>query len=233
MGSKKKEIVEKYLSRQYLNKNPVAGNIEDILCKLHFTRNPQIGHPWDLFHKWSSNSDKFAVIYKDKKFLMKGDYPGFDVLKEDLYNIENIFNENWVPRKIREKSPGSLGLALSPGFLYLVFLGGVSAYDMSTKSKTIDKAVEYLSTLTLIDGNSLIGPTVVGGALVLGFGGVLGVISAASLINKYYASKLSDEAESYDYGKEAENLLGRELLFEKAKSGEITKQAFLEHFDKV
>ncbi len=228
MGNKKKEIVEKYLSRHYLDQNPVADNIEDILCKLNF-KNHSLSVPlgWGLFYKETSSFDKFAAIYKDKKVLVKGDYPGFDVLNKDLSHIENIFNENWVSRKIREKSKG---LMFAPFALYMVCLG-VAGYDRYIDSTVVHKAADYLITLTKMDTYPQASGITAG--ITLGVGGSIFVDVAAYLINKHYASKLSDEAEGYDYGKEVENLLGRELLFEKAKSGGTTKQAFLEHFDKA
>lgn len=226
MAGKRLEIVEKYLSRRYLNQNPVGSNVEYVLDKLDFKQDHLEGN-WSIFCR---GHNEFAAIYCDKEFLVKGICSKSKILGNDLRTIDNIFNESWLSRKIRGNS---LGLASLPSLLYAGSIGGVVAYDKSTNSKSIEATVEYLSALTQIEVDKLIGLTVAGGFVALFTASLAGVVGASSLINRSYASTLSDEAESYDYGKEAENSLGREFLFEKAKSGKISKHDFLKHFDRL
>lgn len=244
MDDKKIEVVEKYLSRRYICQNPVECNIEDTLSKLNFSYDDLIGccglfHRPDLFHK---HSHEFVAVhnwaypnrvYPTKEFLVKGSCSDFDVLKRDIETMEGILNENWLVGKVREKSLGSLGLAFTPSVLYLTSIGGISVQRMPSDSKLIDKTLEYLNTLTKVGGNGIKSSILVGGSIILVLGGLAGMGYAYHSINKRYASKLSDEAEGYNYGKEAENLLSRELFFGKVKSGEITKQDFSEYFGKT
>ena len=56
---------------------------------------------------------------------------------------------------------------------------------------------------------------------------VYGTLTANTLLNRYYGSKLSGEAENYNYGRTAEDRLREEFIFERIKSGELKKQDFL------
>lgn len=219
MGGKKKEIVERYLSRKYLSRNPIECNIERILDKLHFEYHSSTGL-CDLFSRpdfFQRHSHEFVSVfnqaypnkaYSTKEFLVKGSCSDFDVLEGDLKTIGNILNENWFSRKIREKSKVLTYLLPLLGSGYLACL----VYDKYIDTSMLHKTIEYLNMLTKLDKY----PTT--GGILIGVSGPLCVDMAASLINKHYASKLSDESECYVYGKDAEDSLRREFFSEGARS---------------
>ena len=67
--------------------------------------------------------------------------------------------------------------------------------------------------------------------LISGFIGITlaytgGIVLAGNLLNKRYASRLSEEVESYRYGKDAEYYLVVEDLHQRVKSGELSKDEF-------
>lgn len=201
--TKRHEIVE-----YQLQKYPVAEDIDEILDRLSFRGLSSSQVPdWKLFTR-RNGSNEFAAVYGNREFFVKGPYSSIELPQRDLENITRyVFNENWVSRKIR-------GRTMMPMMAVLLAGLGVSAYDFLNKD--IDVLNTHEAMLLFVSG-------IVGGAIVAG----AGVIAANSILNRYYGSKLSREAESYSYGKTAEDRLREEFIFERIKSGELGKQDFL------
>jgi hypothetical protein len=105
---------------------------------------------------------------------------------------------------------------------------GIFTYDILNEEVDIFKSVnEYLKSIDpSIQENAaamLIIFGVIGGTIAVGEG----VIAAHNILNRYYGSKLSREAENYNYGRTGEDRLREEFIFERIKSGELPKQDFL------
>lgn len=217
MVNERKQIVE-----SKLEKYSVAENIYEILDKLSFKESSSQLQDWKLFTRKNENNE-FASVYKNKEFLIKGPYSNIDIPKKDLENITKyIFNERWISKKIRK---GDLIIPAMSAFP----IAGVwtSAYDIFNENFDLLKSInKYLKFLDPIPENAvaiLLVCGILGGSIVAGNA----TLAAKSLLNKYYGSKLSKEAENYDYGINAEMNLEKEFTFEIIKSGELKKQDFL------
>ena len=176
-----------------LQKYPVAKDVSTILDKLSFRAwlpSPVPG--WGLFTRRneSNQSNEFAAIYGNREFLVAGWYSSIEVPQRDLENMTNyVFNEGWLSRDIRKRT---------------------TAPAMMVISGPVAVALAYAIDPTSPPGG--LGALLMGGGVV-GVGGV--AIAARQLLNRYYGSKLSGEAETYNYGKTAEQILRAGYNFER------------------
>ncbi len=205
-----------------LKKYSVAEDIDEILDRLSFREfSPSQVPGWKMFTR-KSEGDDFAAIYGEREFLVEGPYSSIEVPQRDLENITKyVFNESWVSRKIRDRTPAP---ALAVPFAVMT----ITVYDMLNKNIDI---LEGINTCI----KSVYPSARESDVALLFLGGVLGgmlaagtaVAAAESILNRYYGSKLSKEAENYNYGITAEIRLRSEYIFEKIRSGEIGKNYFL------
>ena len=132
---------------------------------------------------------------------MKGPYSTISVPQRDLENITRyVFNEGWVSRQIRRKN-------LIPGGIFAFSLVGlgIGVYDILNEDFDLFR---YINPSSPLDG---------GLELFVGIFAATAVAISSThvlpiLLNKYYGSKLSPEAENYDYGRIAENRIRQELI---------------------
>ena len=185
----------------------VPEEINEILGRLSFKPASSFSqiYNWELFTRKRENNE-FAAIYEnrknaDKRFLVEGAYSDINVPKKNLKIISDYFSRGLLKRIA--KSEGGLtigGVALG---------SAIAFYYVTGKS---DPAALKIAVLMIPSGAI--------------FGGVTSKV-LESLINRYYGSKLSKEAENYNYGELAVRKLREESIFEKVKSGELTRQDFL------
>jgi len=205
-----KLLVEKIseINDEELFNYKVAEDIDEILDGLSFRGFLSQLSDWKLFTKRNGNNE-FAAIYKNREYLVYGPYSRIEVPQRDLESITKyIFNENGISKILRNNLSENM-VCISSGILCLT-TGACALIRLS------DKISDPL-------GWGLVAITA--GIGVVGAGS-LPIIK--SLINKQYASRLSEEAVNYNYGQTAEELLRKSLLYEKIKSGKLEKKKFLE-----
>lgn len=208
MIKKRHQIVE-----HDLMKYPVAEDVYAILDRLSYKEFSSQLLDWELFTR-RNGSNEFVAIYGNREFLVEGPYSTIDVPQRDLENItQYVFNENWISRKIRRSKDTSSFMVRVGSMLIPPFALGILSYGLSNKSVEVFESMD-LSTSLLI---------MVGGMMVVG----IGFVVAENLLNRYYGSKLSRDAENYNYGRTAEDRLRQEFIFERIKSGKLGKQDFL------
>jgi len=189
----------------YLNEESIEEDIYEILDRLSFREFSSSQVPdWEIFTR--ENPREFTGIYedkkhKDKRFLVEGAYSNIEIPQKELEHISNYLNRSRL-KKIVETREFSI-------FSGLVF-GGISGLYYTTGNQ--DPTALYFGTLMIPEG-----------AFLGGFSSTL----SERILNRYRGSKLSKEAETYNYGESAERKLKEEYTFEKIKSGELTKQDFL------
>jgi hypothetical protein len=189
----------------HLNEKNIDKEIYGVLERLSFREFSSLQVPdWEIFTR--ENPREFTGIYedkkhKDKRFLVESAYSNIEIPKKDLEHISNYFNRNWL-KKIVETEEFSFFSGLTFGCISGLY------YVTGNQDPT-----------ALLCGI----PMVLGGALLGGLSSTL----SERISNRYRGSKLSKEAETYNYGESAERKLKEEYTFEKIKSGELTKQDFL------
>ncbi|MDI6721344.1 MAG: hypothetical protein QMD85_03070 [Candidatus Aenigmarchaeota archaeon] len=204
-----------------LVKYPVADDINEMLDRLDFKEMQSQVPDWKLFTRRDEDNE-FAAIYRNREFLVDGLYSTIDVPQRDMESIGRyIFNERWISRKIRN---GSLLPLAVLGVPFSWF--GILIYDIKNDVKILDRLENYARSIyPALNGNEhLMYPVILAAGMGASMGGVF---AASNLLNRYYSSKLSEEAEGYLYGKAAEGRLRREFIFEKIKSGEMKKEDFM------
>jgi len=205
-----------------LQKYPVAEDMDKILDRLSFRELSSSQVPdWKMFTRRNGSND-FAAIYANKEFFVEGQCSSIEVPQRDLENItQYVFNEGWISRKIR-------GRTMMP-MMAVPFAGlAIITYDLFNKNVNILKSVDdYLKSINPSTPENTAAILFVFGSIGVMIAVGTGVLTASNLLNKYYGSKLSREAENYNYGRNGENRLRKEFIFEGIKSGEIKKPDIL------
>jgi hypothetical protein len=214
----------RYIVKHNLNRYDVAKNIPQILDELSFREVSTQLDAWKLFDR-RGRPNEFAGIYEGKKgnkeFLVEGPYSNLDIPKRDLETIDKrVFREGYISRTMRK---GFFIPAFTVPFGIVV---GVTTYDMITKGQIFEGFDKYMKALLPnIEEPGL------KAAVLLVFGSIVagGLCNSAAgeILNKYYGSKLSKEAENYLYGEDAEKMLEADFIFENIKSGKLKKEDFL------
>lgn len=206
-----------------LQKYPVAEDMGEILDRLSFRELSSSQVPdWKMFTRRNGNNE-FAAIYGDKEFFVEGPYSSIEVPQRDLENVTRyVFNEGWISKKIREKS-------MIPVMAFPV--AGIAAATYDLLDRDVDFFRSFNDYLKSIDPST---PEYTVAAMLCVFGVLggmfateMGMATAKNLLNRYYGSKLSREAENYNYGYTGEDRLREEFIFERVKSGEMKKPEFL------
>lgn len=186
----------------------VNEGMEETLEQLSFKKFHSQPDNWKLFTRNNENNE-FAALYKGKKgFIVQGQYSQIEVAQKDLEAISrHVLNEGWLLRSIRKE--GMLptlaywGVALGNyayGLLDPGVFTEVNHYFEAGNPSVQENTELLLSLVTILEGSVI---TRVGHKI------------SSAMLNRNYASKLSKDAESYRYGKDAENRLMTELAFRK------------------
>ena len=216
----------RYIVKHNLNRYDVAENIPEILDSLSFREVSTQLDRWKLFDR-KGQTNEFASIYvpgdKGEGFLIEGPYANLDVPKRDLEAIDKrVFSEGYISRMMRKG-------AFLPLFTIPLGVVGVTTYDLITKGHIFEDFEKYMNTMLPNVQNPAMKT-----ALIVTFGGMVagGICNsvAGEILNKYYGSKLSKEAENYLYGEDAEKRLEGEFVFEKVKSGSLKKGDFIRNW---
>jgi len=181
---------------------------------------------WKLFDR-KGQTNEFAGIYvpNDKRdgFLVEGPYANLDVPRKDLEGMGKVLNEGKVSKFFRKMDGAQVttGIILGPASWMLDRL-----YNEGSIAKAICTYFGMNSTPNF-DGEAAVAVMSVSAGL---FGTcILGSIGG-EIFNRYYSLKLSKDAESYFYGKDAEKRLKGEFVFEKVKSGALKKEDFIRNW---
>ncbi|MGD9275952.1 MAG: hypothetical protein PVJ67_02155 [Candidatus Pacearchaeota archaeon] len=211
-----------YIVANQLRKYPVSNDVDELLDTLSFKKFSSSQVPdWELFTRTDRDNFDFAAIYGDKEFFVHGDFSSIETPQRDLENISRIFNENWASRKIR-------GRTIAPIFAPLLGGLGVVSYDVYNENIDILGGItDFLGNIFPSISRDEAGLSAGLGILGLALLGEIGGLVANNLLNRHYGSRLSKEAEEYNYGGDGENRLRTELVFNKIKSGEMNSLDFL------
>ncbi|MCK5283389.1 MAG: hypothetical protein KAK00_08335 [Nanoarchaeota archaeon] len=181
----------------HLKKYQVTENIGDLLDRLSFQQRATQLPDWKLHTK--TNGDKeFVGIYNCNEFLVHGRYSKIEIPQRDLETMTKYrLEENWISKEIRDRS------MRFPLYLCVGALGIVA----------LKPEVSELVAVTLAAGILIVYP--------------VGVGISGAILNRYAGSKLSKEAEQYNYGRRAEERLRLENTFNRILANEIGKKNFL------
>ncbi len=214
------QIIDEIVAGKYL----VPDNVGEILGGLSFKPSGCRPAEWDLYVR-KNGHDEFAAVHMgrhgERDFLVTGPYSSIEVPVRDLETITRyVFHESWLSRLARGRHV--ITTLVAPTVLTII---GIAAYDMLIRegnASTLRDIAEYAQSLGvpegLASGVPFFAPFLAGVAAV-GVGRLV--------LNRLYGSRLSPEAESYDYGQNAKTRLEEELAFNKVRSGELTKAQFL------
>lgn len=186
----------------------VMEDIDGILNDLSFSEYATVKN-WRILTRRGVN--EFAAVYGNNEFLVEGPYSGIEFPLRDLEAIERyIFNEGWLSKLFRKHGE------IFP-IAYLCTLTGLGLYDILEKDNEIAKKIEdYFKAIDPEGYQYLIMRyLIIGFFLTLIF-----ALATMRILNLHYGSKLSKEAEKYDYGLEAESVLRKKDIFRRIKLGE-------------
>ena len=216
---KRHKIVE-----EKLVKYNVSEKIPERLKKLSFKETPSHLSDWQLFTRKAETTDSrddFAAIYGDNEFLVEGRYSSIETPERDLETISKVFNEGRVSRLVRER-----GIAFEIGVPLgvLTLMGGYLLNDVLSDSW---KVFNYLESIGVSSDEGIF-MSLLGIMIGVPASVCMGINVVGGLLNRHYGSRLSKQAENYNYGERAESKLATEYVFDSIKSGQLSVRDFLE-----
>ncbi len=184
---KKSQIIN---SLRSLEEYSPDGNIRQTIKELSFAVESMQTFNWEIFIK-KEDGEEFVAVYRKyekdrnkppKEFLVSGDFSNKEIHRKDLEAIAKFLERGKVV-KFFESSRFMIesGTFATTGIFAFV-LNKYLSWEISPKL-----------LLSFAIGSDI---------------GGLSLITAREMSNKHYGSKLSDQAEDYLYGKDAELRLG-------------------------